>query len=98
MSLYSKALNWRPSHNDTEPATDSATIAHPNLFDYLRMVWESWQQNLSTKDEPHIWQTRDRNGDVLWNAYDPVTDRSLYYASEAEVRIWLENRYSYRAI
>lgn len=93
MSFNSKALNWRPSHDHTDPAT----VTQPNLFDHLRMMWESWQKSLSTNDEPQIWQTRDRNGNVLWNAYDPISDRSLYYASEAEVRIWLENRYSYPA-
>ncbi len=91
MSFHPKALNWRSSHNHTEPAT----ATRPRLFDYLRIMWTSWQKRLSMSNEPRIWQTRDRNGNVLWNAYDPVSDRSLYYASEAEVRIWLENRYSY---
>lgn len=43
--------------------------------------------------EPKISQKRDRNGSTYWLLYDPVTRQYTSFASEEEVRIWLEKRY-----
>ncbi|MBF2084702.1 hypothetical protein [Thermoleptolyngbya sp. C42_A2020_037] len=43
--------------------------------------------------EPRVWQTGDRAGNIVWHVYDPTSNRSATFASEAEVRIWLEERY-----
>ncbi len=47
----------------------------------------------STNNEPRIWITADRDGKLYWHAYDPVSDTRVCLDSEAELRIWLEQRY-----
>jgi hypothetical protein len=48
---------------------------------------------IANGDEPRIWQKRDRNGQLVWHVYDPATSRASQFASEAEVRSWLDQRY-----
>ncbi|MBD2459507.1 hypothetical protein H6G89_00480 [Oscillatoria sp. FACHB-1407] len=48
---------------------------------------------LTCSSEPHVWQERDRHGNLTWRIYEPSTNRSATFASEEEVRIWLEKRY-----
>ena len=43
--------------------------------------------------EPKISQKCDRKGNIYWQIYDPVTRQYTSFASEKEVRIWLEKRY-----
>ncbi|HIK41327.1 hypothetical protein [Thermoleptolyngbya sp. M55_K2018_002] len=43
--------------------------------------------------EPRVWQTGDRSGNLVWHVYDPTSNCSATFASEAEVRVWLEERY-----
>jgi hypothetical protein len=40
--------------------------------------------------EPQIRQIRGRDGVIWWQAYDPISQRSLTCASELEVRLWLD--------
>lgn len=55
--------------------------------------WQRFVDALSISQEPQVWQDRDREGKLLWYAYDPVTDRS-FSGSEAELRSWIESRYA----
>lgn len=43
--------------------------------------------------ELQVWQTRDRSGHSWWNGYDPSTGKSIRLDSEAEMRMWIEERY-----
>lgn len=47
----------------------------------------------SNYQEPKINQKCDRQGNIYWQIYDPVTRQYASFASEKEVRIWLEKRY-----
>jgi hypothetical protein len=48
---------------------------------------------LSGSEEPRIWIRRDRNGNKVYHAYDPVNNSSFSNISETELRSWLEERY-----
>ena len=48
---------------------------------------------LTTSNEPRVWQSHIAAGHILWNAYDSVSDRIIRNASETEVRAWLEARH-----
>lgn len=56
----------------------------------LQSIWKYF--TLSSL-EPKIWQKCDRRGNSYWLVRDPVTGRSAHFASEQEVRVWLEKRY-----
>lgn len=62
----------------------------------LSALNRTWQHSLAifTKgNDLQVWQTCDRFGNTWLNACDPVTGRSISLASEAEMRVWIEERY-----
>ncbi|WP_236738926.1 hypothetical protein [Chroogloeocystis siderophila] len=48
---------------------------------------------LTSRNDVQVWQKKDRHGRSYWQAYDPLTDKKISLASEAEMRIWIEQRY-----
>jgi len=56
-------------------------------------AWHRFTELFAIDTEPHVWKTR-HHGHILWHTYDPDTGDSADFASENEVRIWLEERYS----
>ncbi len=57
------------------------------------LVWRSWLRWLTTRTDIQIQKKSDRAGHLYWQVYDPLTHKHLNFSSEAEVRIWLEQRY-----
>jgi hypothetical protein len=60
----------------------------------LEHIWNNLFNVLSGNSEVQIQQVRDRFGRSYWRVYDPITGYQNSLSSEAEVRIWLEQRYS----
>jgi hypothetical protein len=48
---------------------------------------------LNQENELKVWQSCDRFGQTWWHAYDPLTERYVCRDSEADILIWLEERY-----
>jgi hypothetical protein len=46
--------------------------------------------------EPKIWQITEPTGEIWWRAYDPVSGRSAWLATEEDVLKWVEDRYYQR--
>jgi hypothetical protein len=44
-------------------------------------------------NEPQVRQRVDRSGELIWTIYDPMTKAIMQFASETEVRTWLDQRY-----
>lgn len=63
------------------------------LFSWLNRIGEYLVAALFQGQELKIWQSTDRFGQTWWHAYDPVKDCFVSRDSEAEMRIWLEERY-----
>jgi hypothetical protein len=57
-------------------------------FNYFCHNWfnETWQ--------PQITRKRDRWGNTYFEIYDPIRRKSSSFASEKEVRFWLEEIYA----
>jgi hypothetical protein len=47
-------------------------------------------------DEAMFWKKRDRNGNVYWQGYDPVSNRSVEFGSDDEARHWLDRPQPFR--
>lgn len=77
----------RTTHNPDRVAQDRTWRAALQSFAY-----RTWGV-LAGSQEPHVEAIRDRSGDVSWQVYDPVTDYHNTFASEQDVRVWLEKRY-----
>lgn len=81
-----QALEFRLSPSHSKPSQRS-------LVQQLSHAWSQMLAHLSPSSEPHVWATQDATGRTLWNAYDPITGRSLRQVSDEEMRIWLEERH-----
>jgi hypothetical protein len=62
-----------------------------NFLSYARAHFLGCMTN---PNELKVWVVRDRQGRHRWYAYDPRTNRSAAGLSEAELRVWLEQRYA----
>jgi hypothetical protein len=70
--------------------------AKPNqrfFWSRLEKFWKVLLQQFVKPPELQVWQKRDRWGNIWWNAYDPLTGRSIRHIAEEQMRIWIEQRY-----
>jgi hypothetical protein len=68
-------------------------IAEPKTFTHrLVTLGGSIVRFLTADRQLRIWQ-RTRRGRQVWFAYDPITDQTRQFFSEADVRLWLDTRY-----
>jgi len=65
----------------------------PSLFEKLQRVCRAAIHTLARGHELQVWCKKDRNGNVYWQAFDPKTHKFTSLSSEAEMRIWIEQRY-----
>ena len=68
-------------------------VEESKLFSALKAIWQHLLTTLTNNNELQIWQTTDQLGNTWWNGYDPATGRFTSLATEAEMRIWIEERY-----
>ena len=69
------------------------TKIYLSLFKKLQRVFQDAIRVLTRGHELQVWQKKDRNGNAYWQAFDPKTRKSTSLNSEAEMRIWIEQRY-----
>jgi hypothetical protein len=77
-----------------ESSAQSKTIRKSAIATKLQEIWQSIFLFFTSQPEPRIQQVSNRNGDLHWLVFDPVTGDRQYFSSVAEVRTWLEQRYS----
>jgi hypothetical protein len=68
-------------------------IAKSKLVSLLNRILQFISTILTRGNEPQVWQSCDRFGQTWWHAYDPITDRYVCRDSEADILIWIEERY-----
>lgn len=64
----------------------------PNLASRLGEIWNGFVELILRVDEPKIYASKNKFGDVYWTAYDPFTRGGVYLNSETELRAWLDCR------
>ncbi|NJL21948.1 MAG: hypothetical protein HC895_15900 [Leptolyngbyaceae cyanobacterium SM1_3_5] len=72
-------------------STLKSNSARAKSASWLQSIWQQVVEGLTTKTELQVWQERDRDGKLLWYAYDPTSGRS-FFGTEAEMRSWIETR------
>jgi hypothetical protein len=55
--------------------------------------WRQVVEGIIGNQEPQIWQEVDRHGQLYWHGYDPQSGNYFTSDSEAEMRVWVEQRY-----
>lgn len=75
------------SANTPEDSTTST------LYAMFKLIWRRLFRALITSNELQVWRKIDRHGHTYWQAHDPTTGKSTCLGSEAEMRVWIEQRY-----
>jgi hypothetical protein len=55
-------------------------------------LWQQLSRIVIINDNLQIWQKRDRFGNTYWQVYNPRTRQFTSFASETEVRMWIEQQ------
>lgn len=72
------------------------TTCKPTLKERILSIWESLVVSLIQPQELRVWSTSDRDGNILWSAYDPISHQSIHKVSEEEILVWIENLHNRR--
>lgn len=60
---------------------------------WLKPLGRSLLAYLCGSSEPQITTRQDASGNPCFSAYDPVSQQHYTFATEQELRIWLDQRY-----
>jgi hypothetical protein len=70
--------------------SDRSSSKGQSIMALIENLWQNAIAALTEEQELKIWQKRDRNGHIHWHAYDPCIGKSVSFASELEMIIWIE--------
>ncbi len=88
-SMY-KELELIPDSVE-DPNYERLTIPE-SLKTWLENAWNHAITFLAGGSEIRVWMKINASGEV-WYVYDPTTNRTHCFLSEAEVRVWLEETF-----
>lgn len=74
--------------------SNTLTLNKQNSRNWFKQFCEFLVKVLAQPYELKIEQIIDRKGNISWEVYDPTSQRTLWFYSEAEVRSWLDRRFS----
>ena len=61
---------------------------------FIVNIFQNIERSLTvSQNEPQVEQKCDRFGNLYWQVRDRNTNKSYTFGSDAEVRIWIEERY-----
>ena len=83
-------LSWQDYQRMELIKSESRTYS---AMGFVRNLLNEAMARFTATTDPQIWTTKNRNGQVQWNAYDPMTQQSINFLTEDDLRIWLENRH-----
>jgi hypothetical protein len=73
--------------------SEGHSINKSKLISFLNLLGQLINTILNQENEPKVWQSFDRFGQTWWHVYDPLTERYVCRDSEADILIWLKERY-----
>ncbi len=92
-----KANIWKEYSDSELISTEQSDRSVNKVQSILTLIGNLWQNAIAylTKEpELRIWQKQDRSGRIHWHIYDPLTNKSVSFATEMEMLSWIENLYS----
>jgi hypothetical protein len=96
-SNLQKANKWKEYCDSELIPTEKSDRSVSKVQSILALIGNLWQNAITylTKEpELKIWQKQDHNGRIHWHVYDPLTNKSVSFATELEMLSWIENLYS----
>jgi hypothetical protein len=92
-SNLQKANEWKEycaSELILDEQSDRSARKGQSILALIENLWQNAIAALTEEPKLKIWQKRDRYGHIYWHAYDPCTGKSVCFASELEMLIWIE--------
>jgi hypothetical protein len=71
------------------------SIKEPKQASLIGRMWQALVAKLSSSTDPHIRLKYSPSGQEYWHVYDPMSGKAQTFTAEADVRVWLEERYSH---
>lgn len=68
----------------------------PKILSWFGAFWCWFVDRFAFSSELQVRQRHDRDGNLWWDIYDPITKRSAQFSSESEVRVWIEQSYQHQ--
>lgn len=62
---------------------------------FLKYLIQRISQYLNSSLEPRVWQSKTRQGEVIWHIYHPKTSQTAHFTSEQEALLWIKEQYYY---
>jgi len=87
-------VNWQKSQR-AKPNQNKDNWSKPVFRFRLHSIWQLLRKYLIASSELQVWSTCDRQGNIWWSAYNPITQRSIYHVSEEQILAWIERRDRY---
>ncbi len=79
---------------DTELKLKFSYSSYYYLRKFLRDIWQNIVNALLTNHQQlQVKQKVDRQGNIYWQAYEPITGKSFTSGSEADIIAWIEQLY-----
>lgn len=91
MSNYTSTLNTYQS-TQARPSSGQINQSYAVMGKGLRHVGSWIVQFLTRNEEPRI-SRRGYGRSQSWRVYDPIQAQAFEFATERDVRVWLERRY-----
>ncbi|NEO25809.1 MAG: hypothetical protein F6K03_02640 [Kamptonema sp. SIO4C4] len=89
----SLSLSTNTANSATRQPSDWRYFWHSPLVATLQRWTQGLMSLLEGSDEPHITLCKSAKGETYWRVYDPKHRFTAMFATEQEVRVWLEQRY-----
>jgi hypothetical protein len=88
------ASEWEVDCNTKSLPNEQGNRSTRKVQSILTLIKKLWQNAIAapaSEPEVKIWQKQDRHGRIHWHIDDPLTGKSVSFASELEMMRWLEN-------
>jgi hypothetical protein len=59
----------------------------------ISRIFQTLLAKLSSNNDPQIKLRYSPSGQEYWHVYDPTTGKAATFTAEADVRVWVEQRY-----
>lgn len=92
MKSFSERLEYQKL--ERVPSSQAAPSLQNSSPSILAQIRQAIIRYCTAVPELRVWQSRTFMNRTVWNAYDPVTGDFVSMGSEAEMRQWIEQRYS----
>jgi len=85
MNKVETCLNVTENNAETQRKLQSLRLL-------ISEIWQQWINWWTSRGEIQVRQRINHDGNRYWQAYNPLTGRSLCSNSELEIRLWIEQQ------